>query len=282
MNTLKTTLLLTSLTLFFLWIGNALGGKSGMTIAFIFALGMNFFSYFYSDKLVLKMYGAKPVNESDLPALFNVVKNLSKKANLPMPKVYIMEESQPNAFATGRNPSHAAVAVTRGIMNILDANELEGVLAHELSHIKNRDILISTIAATFAGAISYLAQMAQWAAIFGGSNNDEEDSSGSFVSSLIMMIVAPIAAMLIQMAISRSREFMADAGGAELSSPQYLASALRKLDQSAKQIQMHHGSPSTSHLFIVNPFSLGGITKLFSTHPPMNERIKKLNNFNQA
>lgn len=277
MNTLKTTFLLTFLTVFFLFVGNLLGGQSGMTFALIFALGMNFFSYFYSDKIVLKMYGAKPISEKDLPSLFSMVKSLSTKANLPMPKVYVIEESQPNAFATGRNPEHSAVAVTRGIMNILDDNELEGVLAHELSHIKNRDILISTIAATFAGAISYLAQMAQWAAIFGGgNNNDDEEGSSSFASSLVMMIVAPIAAMLIQMAISRSREFMADSGGAEISNPKYLASALKKLDTSSRQIKMQHGSPATAHMFIVNPFSLGGVAKLFSTHPPMDERIKKL------
>lgn len=280
MNTLKTMYLLTILTLFFLFVGNFLGGQSGMTIALFFALTMNVVSYWFSDKIVLKMYGAFEATEIESPDLFKIIKRLSAKAEMPMPKVYIINEDQPNAFATGRNPEHAAVAVTRGIINILSEEELEGVLAHELSHIKNRDILIGTIAATLAGAISYLAQMAQWSAIFGNSsNNDDEESSGGLAGSIVMMIVAPIAAMVIQMAISRSREFIADDGGARLSDPQNLASALRKLDKASSQIRMNHGSPSTAHMFIVNPFSLGGVTKLFSTHPPMEERIKRLESF---
>lgn len=272
MNTLKTTALMVVLTLLLLWAGAALGGRSGATTAFIFALAINAFSYWFSDKIVLKMYRAREVTESDAPALHAIVRRLSQKAQLPMPRVYIIDQDQPNAFATGRNPSHAAVAVTTGIMKILDHEELEGVIGHELSHVKHRDILISTIAATIAGAISYLAYMAKWALIFGG--RDDED--GNPLVAIIMMIVAPIAAMLIQMAISRSREYDADSAGARAAgNPLYLARALKKLDLASKRISMH-AQPATAHMFIVNPLTGGGMARLFSTHPPIEERIARL------
>ncbi|MBI1811010.1 MAG: zinc metalloprotease HtpX [Nitrospirae bacterium] len=274
MNNIKTMFLLVTLTLILVWAGGAFGGKNGMTIALIIALGLNLFAYWFSDKLVLRMYGAREVTEAEAPELYGIVRRLSQKAQMPMPKVYMIEEDQPNAFATGRNPKHAAVAVTTGIMRILSRDELTGVIGHELAHISHRDILISTIAATIAGAISYLAQMAQWAAIFGGRSNDDE--GGSPVASLVMMIVGPIAALIIQMAISRSREYVADEGGARLAgNPRYLSSALRKLHMASQQIPMH-ASPATSHMFIVNPLSGGGLLKLFSTHPPMEERIARL------
>jgi heat shock protein HtpX len=275
MNNIKTLFLLVTLTLVLVWAGGALGGKQGMTIALIFALGMNFISYWFSDKIVLRMYKAKQVTEAEAPDLYSIVRSLVQKAGMPMPKVYMMDQEQPNAFATGRNPNHAAVAVTTGIMRILTREELQGVIGHELSHIKNRDILISTIAATIAGAISYLAQMAQWAMIFGGHRGDD-DERGSPIAAFVMMIVGPIAAMIIQMAISRSREYAADSGGAEIAgNPRYLAGALRKLHMASQKIPMH-ANPATSHMFIVNPFSGGGIVKLFSTHPPIEERIARL------
>jgi heat shock protein HtpX len=245
-----------------------------MTFALIMAFGMNFITYWFSDKIVLRMYSARQVTESEAPELYSIVRRLSQKAALPMPKVYIVDEDQPNAFATGRNPEHAAVAATTGILRILSREELEGVLAHELAHVKHRDILISTVAAAIAGAISYLAQMAQWAMIFGGGRRDDEDSSP--IAAIVMMIVAPIAAMLVQMAISRSREFGADEGGAEISgNPMNLANALKKLDMASKQIPMD-ANPATAHMFIVNPLSSGMLMKLFSTHPPMEERIARL------
>ncbi len=275
MNNIKTLFLLVTLTLVLVWAGGALGGKQGMTIALIFALGINFISYWFSDKIVLRMYRAKQVTEAEAPDLYSIVRSLVQKAGMPMPKVYMMDQEQPNAFATGRNPNHAAVAVTTGIMRILTREELQGVIGHELSHIKNRDILISTIAATIAGAISYLAQMAQWAMIFGGHRGDD-DEGGSPIAAFVMMIVGPIAAMIIQMAISRSREYAADSGGAEIAgNPRYLAGALRKLHMASQKIPMH-ANPATSHMFIVNPFSGGGIVKLFSTHPPIEERIARL------
>ncbi|MCJ7483206.1 MAG: zinc metalloprotease HtpX [Thermodesulfovibrionales bacterium] len=275
MNNIKTLFLLVTLTLVLVWAGGALGGKQGMTIALIFALGINFISYWFSDKIVLRMYRAKQVTEAEAPDLYSIVRSLVQKAGMPMPKVYMMDQEQPNAFATGRNPTHAAVAVTTGIMRILTREELQGVIGHELSHIKNRDILISTIAATIAGAISYLAQMAQWAMIFGGHRGDDDDG-GSPIAAFVMMIVGPIAAMIIQMAISRSREYAADSGGAEIAgNPRYLAGALRKLHMASQKIPMH-ANPATSHMFIVNPFSGGGIVKLFSTHPPIEERIARL------
>jgi heat shock protein HtpX len=275
MNNIKTLFLLVTLTLVLVWAGGALGGKQGMTIALIFALGINFISYWFSDKIVLKMYGAKQVTEAEAPDLYSIVRSLVQKAGMPMPKVYIMDQEQPNAFATGRNPQHAAVAVTAGIMRILTREELQGVIGHELSHIKNRDILISTIAATIAGAISYLAQMAQWAMIFGGHRGDD-DEGGSPIAAFVMMIVGPLAAMIIQMAISRSREYAADSGGAEIAgNPRYLSGALRKLHMASQKIPMH-ANPATSHMFIVNPLTGGGILKLFSTHPPIEERIARL------
>ena len=275
MNNIKTLFLLVTLTLVLVWAGGALGGKQGMTIALIIALGINFISYWFSDKIVLRMYRAKQVTEAEAPDLYSIVRSLVQKAGMPMPKVYMMDQEQPNAFATGRNPTHAAVAVTTGIMRILTREELQGVIGHELSHIKNRDILISTIAATIAGAISYLAQMAQWAMIFGG-HRGADDEGGSPIAAFVMMIVGPIAAMIIQMAISRSREYAADSGGAEIAgNPRYLAGALRKLHMASQKIPMH-ANPATSHMFIVNPFSGGGIVKLFSTHPPIEERIARL------
>jgi heat shock protein HtpX len=274
MNNIKTLFLLVTLTLILVWAGGALGGKQGMTMALIFALMLNFFAYWFSDKIVLRMYRARQVSESEAPELYGIVRRLVQKAGMPMPRVYIINENQPNAFATGRNPKHAAVAVTTGIMRILSHEELQGVVAHELSHVRHRDILVSTIAATIAGAISYLAQMAQWAMIFGGRGDDEE--GGNPIAALAMMIVGPIAALIVQMAISRSREYSADEGGARLAgNPRYLAGALRKLDVASKKIPMH-ANPATSHMFIVNPLSGGGLLKLFSTHPPVEERIARL------
>lgn len=274
MNSIKMLFLLVTLTLILVWAGSALGGRQGMTVALIFALGMNLFAYWFSDKIVLRMYGAREVSEAEAPELYSVMRRLIQKAEMPMPKVYIINEEQPNAFATGRNPRHAAVAVTTGIMRILSPEELQGVIGHELAHIKHRDILISTIAATIAGAISYLAQMAQWAMIFGNRGDDEE--GGNPVAALIMMIVGPIAALIVQMAISRSREYAADEGGAKLAgNPRYLSGALRKLYSASQKIPMN-ANPATSHMFIVNPLSGGGLLKLFSTHPPIEERIARL------
>lgn len=275
MNGIKTMLLMMTLTLLLVFLGGLFGGRSGMTIALIMAFGMNFISYWFSDKIVLKMYGAEEISESDAPELYNIVKRLSQAAGLPMPKVYIIEQDQPNAFATGRNPEHAAVAVTSGILRLLTKEEIEGVIAHELSHIKNRDILVSTIAAAIAGAISYLAQMAQWAFMFGGSRDRDEE--GNPIVALLMVIVAPIAAMLIQLAISRSREYGADESGAKIcGNPLYLASALKKLHMASQKIPMLEANPATSHMFIVNPFSGGALVRLFSTHPPIEERIERL------
>lgn len=274
MNNIKTMVLLVLLTLILVWTGAAFGGKQGMTIALILAIGMNFFAYWFSDKIVLRMYGAREVTEAEAPELFGIVRRLTQKAQMPMPRIYMMEEDQPNAFATGRNPKHAAVAVTTGIMRILGHDELAGVIGHELSHIRHRDILISTIAATIAGAISYLAQMAQWAAIFGHRGDDDE--GGSPIAALVMMIVGPIAALIVQMAISRSREYAADEGGARLAgNPRYLSNALRKLDSASRKVPMD-ANPATSHMFIVNPLSGAGLLKLFSTHPPIEERIARL------
>ena len=280
MNGFRTTILLAALTALVVWIGQMFGGTNGAILALVIAGAMNFFSYWFSDKIVLRMYGAQEITQSDDPELFSIVRELTVRDGLPMPRVYIIPEETPNAFATGRNPEHAAVAVTHGIRRILDRRELAGVLGHELSHVKHRDILISSIAATLAGAISYLAQMAQWAAIFGGGSRDREEGGSNIFGLLFMMIVAPIAAMLIQMAVSRSREYSADEGGAKVSGdPLALASALRKLQMGAQNIPLQVSDAtanSTAHMFIVNPLSGGGIANLFSTHPPMEERIARL------
>lgn len=275
MNGLRTMVLMVALTLMLVAIGGLIGGKSGMTFALVMAFGMNFITYWFSDKIVLKMYGAKQVSESEAPELYGIVRRLAQRAELPMPKVYIMEQDQPNAFATGRNPQHGVVAVTTGIMRILSREELEGVIAHELAHIKHRDILVSTVAAAIAGAISYLAQMAQWTMMFGGRSDDEGEGRNP-IAAIVMMIVGPIAAMLVQMAISRSREYGADEGGAKIAgNPISLANALKKLHTASQRIPMN-ANPATAHMFIVNPLSGGGLLKLFSTHPPMEERIARL------
>ncbi len=277
MNQFKTFFLMLVLTVLFILVGTAIGGRSGAVYAFIFAALMNFFSYWFSDKIVLRMYGAKQVSESEAPELYGVVAELTSKASLPMPKVYIMENDTPNAFATGRNPQHAAVAVTTGILGILSRDELMGVIGHELSHIQHRDILISTIAATMAGAISMLASMARWGAMFGGFRSDDEEGGGggNILVVIIVSIFASVAAMLIQLAISRSREYMADQGGAHLAHPLSLAKALEKLEVASQRIPMN-ANPSTAHMFIVNPLRGGGVLSLFSTHPPIEERIARL------
>lgn len=279
MQNLKTTLLLSLLTVLMVAMGSAMGGRSGMVLAFTMALGMNFFSYWFSDKIVLKMYGAQEIGEQDHPVFYGMVRRLAARAGLPMPKVYIIPSDSPNAFATGRNPQHAAVAATEGVLRILSTEELEGVMAHELAHVKNRDILVGTIAATFAGAISMIGNMLQWGAMFGAGRGDDEEGGGigGLIGSLAMAIIAPIAAMLIQMAVSRSREYLADASGAEICGrPLALASALRKLQMASQALPMHEARPATAHMFIVNPLTGGGMMELFSTHPPMEERIARL------
>jgi heat shock protein HtpX len=276
MNTLKTVFLLTLMTLLFIFVGQLVGGKQGMIIALIFAAVMNLGTYWFSDKIVLSMYRAQSVQEGDNPRLHGIVRRASTAARLPMPKVYVIPTDTPNAFATGRNPQHSAVAVTQGIMRILDEDELEGVLSHEMAHIKNRDILTGTIVATLAGAISMIAMMARWGAIFGGFGGRDNENRGGGLGLLIMAIVAPLAALLIQMAISRSREYSADATGAENShKPLALANALRKLEYASKRIPLD-AKPSTAHLFIVNPLTGKGMVNLFSTHPPIEERVARL------
>ena len=274
MNIAKTAALMTGLTVLLVFAGGALGGRSGMILFFIIAAGMNLFSYWFSDKIVLKMYKAKEVTEGEAPELYGVVRDLAARANMPMPKVYVIPSEAPNAFATGRNPNHAAVAATRGTLRLLDREELTGVLAHELAHVRNRDILIGTIAATIAGAISMMATMAQWAMIFGGGRRD--GNNGGIVGMLAMMILAPISAGLIQMAISRSREYAADASGAALcGNPMWLASALRKLEAASRRVPID-ANPATAHMVIVNPLRGGGMAKLSSTHPPIAERVSRL------
>jgi heat shock protein HtpX len=276
MNTIKTTLLLGGLTGLLMLIGGYFGGQQGMVIAFIVALVMNFGSYWFSDKIVLRMYRAQEVSPSQAPELFTLVRNLTLQANLPMPNVYVIPEDTPNAFATGRDENHAVVAVTEGLLRILNREELAGVIAHELAHIKNRDMLISSIAATLAGAIVMLANMAQWAAIFGGGDRDRDDEGGGIVGLIVMAILAPLAATIIQMAISRSREYLADAGGAQISGKPYgLAGALEKLSRAAVAAPMD-ANPSTAHMFIVNPLSGRSLMNLFSTHPPIEERVARL------
>ncbi|MGH7365419.1 MAG: zinc metalloprotease HtpX [Candidatus Rokuibacteriota bacterium] len=274
---MKTGILLTALTVLLVLIGGALGGQSGMIMAFVLALVMNFGSYWFSARIVLAMYRAQPVDEASAPGLHRIVRTLATRAGIPMPRVYIIPGETPNAFATGRNPQHAAVAVTEGILRLMSEEELEGVLAHELSHVQNRDTLIMAIAATLAGAITYMAHMAQWAMIFGGGRRDSDDSEGGgLIGGLLMIVLAPIAAMLIQLAVSRSREFQADASGARMAGqPWGLAKALEKLEMASKVAPMH-ATPATAHLFIVNPLTGGGWTTLFATHPPIAERVARL------
>jgi heat shock protein HtpX len=275
-NMLKTTLFLALLTGLFIAVGGLVGGRSGMIMAFVLALVMNFVSYWFSDKIVLKMYGAQPVEENQLPVVQRIVRNLATRAGIPMPKLYVIPSDSPNAFATGRSPQHAAVAVTEGILRIMNESELEGVLAHELSHVLNRDMLISTVAATVAGAISMIASIARWGLMFGGGSRDDEGRSANPIAMLLTVILAPIAAMLIQMAVSRSREYQADASGARLTrNPGGLASALSKLGQATQAVPMD-ANPATAHLFIVNPLTGRSLANLFSTHPPLEDRIARL------
>ena len=274
-NWFKTTLLLGILTALIVWIGNLLGGQQGMIFACILAIAMNFFSYWYSDKIVLKMYRAREVTPSENPRIHEMVSQIAARADLPMPRIYIIPEEAPNAFATGRNPEHAVVAVTQGLLELMNQDEIMGVISHEMAHIKNRDILIGSIAATMAGAIMIAASMARWTAFLGGGDDDEGGLGA--IGLIIMSILAPIAAMLIQMAISRSREYHADETGASfVGHPYGLANALEKLGAYAKRIPMHSESPNTAHMFIVNPLKGGNITSLFSTHPPLEERIARL------
>ena len=275
LNAVKTTVLLALLTGLFIAIGGWFGGRSGMVVALGLALVMNFAAYWFSDKIVLRMYRAQPLSEAQAPGVYGIVRNLATRAGMPMPKLYLISSETPNAFATGRNPDHAAVAVTEGILRVMSAEELEGVLAHELSHVLNRDVLISTIAATLAGAVMMLADMARWAAFFGSSRDNEEGGSNP-IGLFLMAILAPLAALLIQTAVSRSREYQADASGARLTHrPLGLASALQKLQQANQMVPMD-ASPATAHLFIVNPLSARTLMSLFSTHPPIEDRIARL------
>ncbi len=274
-NRIRTTILLAVLTALIVWIGQYFGGQQGMIIALLIAAGMNFFSYWFSDKIVLKMYRAQEVSPEQAPQVYEMVKTLAENAGLPMPKVYVIPKDAPNAFATGRNPEHAVVAVTQGLLNLMEHDEVKGVLAHELAHVKNRDILIGSIAATMAGAIMVLASMARFSAVFGGRGSDG-GRGGNAIGLIAMSIMAPIAAMIIQMAISRSREYMADSTGAGFAgTPEGLARALEKLGQYSKRIPMD-ANPSTAHMFIVNPLSGRSLMSLFSTHPPLEERIARL------
>ncbi len=274
-NQLKTGIFLALLTALILIFGQILGGQSGLIIAFGLAIAMNVGSYWYSDRIVLRMYKAKEVSPQEAPGLHRIVDELSQRAEIPKPRVYIIPEQAPNAFATGRNPQHGVVAVTEGITNILTLDELKGVLAHEMGHIKNRDILIQTVAATLAGVIMFVSSMVKWAAIFGLGGNDEE--GGSPLMAIVLAIIAPIAAMLIQMAISRSREYLADQSGARFAgNPEFLASALQKLEAASKRAPMRQGNPATAHMFIVNPLSATSMANLFSTHPPIQERVQRL------
>lgn len=275
MNAFKTAFLMAVMMVIFMAVGS-IWGESGIVIAFIFSLIMNFGSYWFSDKIVLSIYRAQEVTKDEYPQLYEIVARLAQKAELPMPKVYVMDNPTPNAFATGRNPEHAAVAVTNSIMNILNKDELEGVIAHELTHVKNRDILIGSIVATLVGTISMIARIAQWGMIFGGGR-DRDDDNGGGIGDLLLIILAPVIAMLVQMAISRRREFMADEGGARISGkPLGLAGALDKLSRAGEIVPMEHAGPSSAHMFIVNPLSGKSVMKLFSTHPPTEERIALL------
>jgi len=275
-NTFKTAFLLTLLTLLLMFIGRAFGGQNGMLLALGLAAVMNFISYFYSDKIALAMYRAQPVTREQLPRAYQAVERLTQKIGIPMPKIYVIPNPSPNAFATGRNPSHASVAMTQGILELLNDEEIEGVLAHELGHVNNRDILISSVAATVAGAITMLASMGRWAMIFGGWGGDREDRRGGGIGALLMLILAPIAASLIQLAVSRSREYQADATGAHFTgNPYALASALSKLDAYSRRLPMQ-ATPSTAHLFIIQPLLGMSLGNLFSTHPPIAKRIERL------
>ncbi len=275
-NQIRTTVLLAVMTVLIVWIGQLIGGRQGMFIALVFAAGMNFFSYWYSDKLVLRMYRAREVSAAEAPRLYEMVETLARRAGLPMPKVYIIPQEAPNAFATGRDPAHAVVAVTEGLLRLMDREEIMGVLAHELGHVRNRDILIGSIAATMAGAVMMLATMARWSAFFGGGREDEEGGGLGAVGLLVMSILAPMAAMLIQMAVSRSREYLADASGARFAgNPEGLARALEKLSAYNQRMPLA-ASPQTAHMFIVNPLSGKHLQGLFSTHPPISERIARL------
>jgi len=275
MNTLKAWLLMSGLTVLLVLLGRVLFGASGAMMFFVIAIALNFFTYFYSDKIAIKMTKSYPVTRAEAPDLYEIVGRLSKRAGIPMPKLYVTPSAQPNAFATGRNPANSAVAVTEGIMRLLNRTEVEGVLAHELAHIKNRDVLVGTIAAALAGAITMMANAFQWAAIL-GMGRGEDEGGGGLIGGLIMAFLAPLAAMVIQMAISRSREYAADAAGAQIAgSPEGLANALLKLESAAQRIPMQT-NPATSHLFIVNPLSGKSMARLFSTHPPIQERVEKL------
>jgi heat shock protein HtpX len=275
-NTFKTAFLLTLLTLLLMFIGRFFGGQNGMLLALVFAAVMNFVSYFYSDKIALAMYRAQPVTREELPRAYAAVERLTQKIGIPMPKIYVIPNESPNAFATGRNPQHASVAVPQGILNLLNDEELEGVLAHELGHVNNRDILISSVAATVAGAITMLASMGRFAMIFGGMGGDRDDRRGGGLGALLLLILAPIAASLIQLAVSRSREYQADATGAHFTgNPYALASALGKLDVYSRRLPLQ-ATPSTAHLFIIQPFLGINFGSLFSTHPPIAKRIERL------
>ena len=276
MNTFKSTLMLVALMLFLVFIGERIGGENGMIIAFAISVAMNFTAYFFSDKIALKMYRAQPVTREQMPRAYEVVERLAAKDGIPMPKIYMLPTESPNAFATGRNPQHASVAVTHGILGLLTDEELEGVLAHELGHVKNRDILTSSIAATLAGAITMIARMGYWASLFGGYGGRGGRDRNGGLGGLLMLIVAPIAASLIQLAISRSREYEADATGAHTTgNPYALASALQKLEDYSKRLPLQ-ATASTAHLFIIAPLIGGGVGSLFSTHPPTKERIRRL------
>ncbi len=275
-NTFKTAFLLTLLTLLLMFIGRAFGGQNGMFLALAFAAVMNFVSYFYSDKIALRMYRAQPVTREELPRAYAAVERLTQKIGIPMPKIYVIPNDSPNAFATGRNPQHASVAVTQGILNLLTDEELEGVLAHELGHVNNRDILISSVAATVAGAITMLASMARWGMLFGGFGGRDDRNRGGGIGALLMLFLAPVAASLIQLAVSRSREYQADATGAHFTgNPYALASALAKLDAYSRRLPLQ-ATPSTAHLFIIQPFLGMNFGSLFSTHPPIAKRIERL------
>lgn len=276
MNTLKTVFLMTAMMMLFLIVGYLLGGSTGLTIAFFFSLIMNFGSYWFSDKIILTMYKAREITRDQSPKFFDMVEQLAQNASIPMPRLYIVEDQTPNAFATGRNPEHAAVCATTGILQGLNNDELAGVISHELAHVKHRDILTGTIAATIVGTITYIAQMAGWAMMFSGRSNSRDDEGGGF-SSLALLILSPIAATLLQLAISRSREFAADAGGAKISGkPLSLASALKKISSQNELKGVNNAGPATAQLFIVNPLNGGGVMKLFSTHPPVAERVRRL------